>query len=141
MAPEMRRRGAPWKDDHYAASVGRVSGICAWLLPAAIASFACMEDARASPSAQLVYARGLGAEQCPDGDALRRAVAARLGFDPFFSYAKQVIIAEIGAAKKGFRGRVRVLDEAGRVRGERVVESASNDCAEMVRAMALGISI
>ena len=94
-----------------------------------------------SPSARLVYLRAQGAERCPDAPALRNAVAARLGFDPFFATADKTIVAEIREGAHGFRGRVVVSDGDGRVLGERVVESPSDDCTEMVSAMALGISI
>ncbi|MDF2695581.1 MAG: hypothetical protein K0S65_3964 [Labilithrix sp.] len=116
-------------------------GLGSWLLVVIVAWLLSVRPAHASPAARLVYLRGAGAEHCPDANALRKAVAARLGFDPFFAYANQTIVAEISAAKKGFRGRVQVLDEAGLVWGERVVQSESDDCAETMRAMALGISI
>jgi hypothetical protein len=98
--------------------------------------------ASASPSAKLTYVRGAGAEACPDEAALRKAVAARLGYDPFFPTAPQTIVAEIRAqAPSGFHGEVQIVDAAGIVRGKRVLASASTDCAEMVRTLALGISI
>lgn len=113
--------------------VALVAGL-AWLV-------ASTHDAWATPSAQLVYARDVGAERCPDAAAFRKAVASRLGFDPFFPYAKQTIVAEVSAGKKGFYGRYRILDGLGQVRGERAIDSESDDCAETIRAMALGVSI
>jgi hypothetical protein len=98
--------------------------------------------AAASPSAKLTYVRGPGAETCPDESELRRAVATRLGYDPFFPAASKTVVAEIRAhAPRGFRGVVQIIDEHGIVRGERTLETQSADCAEMVRALALGISI
>src|SRR5580704_16768468 len=38
---------------------------------------------RRSPPVQLVYTRGAGAEACPEVEALRRAVVAEMGDDPF----------------------------------------------------------
>jgi len=97
--------------------------------------------AHASPSAKLTYVRGLGAEACPDEEELRRAVAARLGYDPFFPAASKTVVAEIRAARGGFRAEVKIIDAQGILRGQRTLETSSADCAEMVRALALGISI
>lgn len=102
--------------------------------------------AEATPSAKLTYVRGPGAETCPDESELRRAVAARLGYDPFFPTAPQTIVAQIHTrprpdGRHGYRGDVQIVNEHGIVRGERALETKSEDCAEMVRALALGISI
>ena len=45
------------------------------------------------PSSRFVYARGEGAELCPDEAQVRLAVAARLGYDPFFPSAEKTIVA------------------------------------------------
>jgi hypothetical protein len=50
----------------------------------ALAVLSASRWAYATPSARLVYSRGHGAESCPDEHALREAVAARVGYDPFF---------------------------------------------------------
>lgn len=107
---------------------------------AVISAFAT--PAAATPSAKLTYVRGAGAETCPDESELRKAVAARLGYDPFFPTAPQAIVAQIhGRPRRGFRGEVQIVNEHGIVRGARTLETQSDDCAEMVRALALGISI
>lgn len=97
--------------------------------------------AHASPSARLTYVRGDGAASCPDEDALRQAVASRLGYDPFFPSARKSVVAEVSRGDKGFRGRIVILDEHGLSRGERVLPPSGKDCGETVRAMALAISI
>ncbi len=99
--------------------------------------------ALATPSAKLTYLRGPGAERCPDEDALRKAVSARLGYDLFFPWASKTVVAEIThtAGRKGFRGRVKIVDAQGLVRGERALDATSDDCAEIMRALALAISI
>jgi hypothetical protein len=33
---------------------------------------------------------------CPDEPALRKAVAARVGYDPFFPWAEQTVVVQIG---------------------------------------------
>lgn len=48
------------------------------------ASFAAPARAQPAASAHLVYVRGPGAEECPGEHAIRSAVGARLGYDPFF---------------------------------------------------------
>src|SRR5205823_12136080 len=111
------------------------------VLAAAPAALLLTGTSYATPSARLIYVQQSGAERCPDEQQLRSAVAARLGYDPFFPTAQQTVIAEISHAKRGFRGRVEVVDDAGHARGERVIDSASEDCAEMMRSLALAISI
>jgi hypothetical protein len=99
------------------------------------------KTARAAPSAKLTYSRGPGAEICPDEGELRKAVAARLGYDPFFPWATKTIEASVTRGKKGFHGEVKVIDAAGMVRGARALDATSQDCTDIVRALALAISI
>jgi hypothetical protein len=97
--------------------------------------------ANANPSAKLTYIRGSGCEQCPDEAHLRRAVAARLGYDPFFPWAKQTVITELERGEAGYVGRVRIIDSDGVTRGERKLAPSGSDCVETVNALALAISI
>jgi hypothetical protein len=108
------------------------------------------ESASASPTARLIYARAPGAESCPDEDALRRAVAARVGYDPFFAWAPKTIVARMSpdepheAAKPdragGFVASVSLVDEQGTEHGERVLRT-SGACADLLEVTALGIAI
>jgi hypothetical protein len=68
-------------------------------------------------------------------------VAARLGFDPFFPWAPRTVVAEIAHTRQGFHGSVDIVDEHGLVIGERTFDSRSADCGDVMRAMALAISI
>jgi len=97
--------------------------------------------ASATPTSRLTYLRSTGAERCPDEGELRKAIAARLGYDPFFSWARRTVVAEIGRAKGRFLATVKILDESGVVRGERTLASTSDDCVEVMTALALAISI
>jgi hypothetical protein len=72
---------------------------------------------------------------------LRKAVAARLGYDPFFPTAPKTVIAQVTHAPGGYRGRVQIIGESGDVRGERDLASTGDDCREIVTTMALAISI
>jgi hypothetical protein len=107
----------------------------------ALGTWALASPALATPSAKLTYLRGPGAERCPDEAELRKAVAARLGYDLFFPWATKTVVAEISKARKGFHGRVKIVDEQGLVRGERAIDATSDDCGDVMRALALAISI
>ena len=101
-------------------------------------------DARvavASPSAKLVFVRGPGAEACPPEADLRRSIASRLGYDPFFLAASKTVVAEISRASNGYRGRVQIVGEDGNLRGERVLATRGDDCRELTSAMGLAISL
>ncbi len=97
--------------------------------------------ALAAPSARLVYVREPGAEVCADEPGLRRAVAARLGYDPFFPWAKVLVV--VGVRKDGgaYRAEVTLVDDTGVSRGKREVTSQGDDCAPLVGALALTISL
>jgi hypothetical protein len=97
--------------------------------------------AAAAPSARLVYLRNVGAEACPNEAVLRAAVAARLGYDPFFASAAQTMFAEISKVSAGFHARIKLVDEANLVRGTRELAHDGNDCAAMIDTMALSMSI
>ncbi|MDB4935800.1 MAG: hypothetical protein JWP87_2772 [Labilithrix sp.] len=97
--------------------------------------------ARATPSAKLVYVRGPGAAACPDEGQLRRAVATRIGYDPFFPTAPKTVIAQVSRAKDGYRGKVQIIGDDGLIRGERDLATRGDDCAELISAMALAVSI
>jgi hypothetical protein len=116
--------------------LSRVLGGGAFLATAIVAGAAA-----ATPAAKLTYVRDAAAARCPDEGELRRAVAARLGYDPFFPWARSTVVAEISRGRTGFRGRVIILDERGLSRGERAIDATSDDCGEVMRALALAISI
>jgi hypothetical protein len=106
-----------------------------------VALTAVTRAADASPTSRLVYVRGAGAESCPDEAEMRRAVATRLGYDPFRSLAQTTLTAEIHREKGVFRGRVKLVDDAGVERGARDLESRADDCSDLTTAMALSMSI
>jgi hypothetical protein len=98
-------------------------------------------SAFATPSARLVYARSEDAASCPDESALRRAVEARFGYDPFFAWARQTVVAQISRDGPRYVARVQLVDEQGLARGTRELRSDEDDCAEVFDAAALAISI
>ena len=97
--------------------------------------------AQAVPSAKLVYVRGAGTTACPDETDLRRAVATRIGYDPFFPSASKTVIAQVSRAPKGYRGKVQIVGDDGNIRGERELATRGDDCGELISAMALAVSI
>lgn len=106
-----------------------------------IATALCASRSLASPSAKLVYVRGPGTETCPDESELRRAVATRIGYDPFFPVAQKTVIAQVAKNAGGFRAHVQIVAEDGTVRGERELGTKGQDCGELVGAIALAISV
>lgn len=97
--------------------------------------------AYASPSARLLYARSPDAATCPDEAALRKAVAARFGYDPFFPWATRAVIVQVWRAPHGYAARVQAVDEQGMSQGTRELSSDGESCAELFDAAALAISI
>ena len=93
-------------------------------------------SARASPSAKLVYVRGAGADARPAEAALRKAVAIRLGYDPFLAAAQKTVIAQVTRTSEGYRARVQIVDDDGKARGERDRATwTMSGYSEEVRAM------
>jgi hypothetical protein len=114
-------------------ALGILGGVLCSLMLAASAS--------ASPSARLVYSRTQLAATCPDEPALRKAVAARVGYDPFFPWAKQTVVVQVSHDHGAFTARVQVIDEQGVAEGTRELTSTQADCAELFDAAALAIAI
>ena len=102
---------------------------------------ATSRPALASASAHLVYLRGPGAEQCAGEQALRAAVSARLGYDPFFAWAHETLFAEIQHADGAFHAVVKLVDENNLQRGAREISVRGDDCSVVIDAMGLTISL
>jgi hypothetical protein len=81
------------------------------------------------------------AERCPDESALRKAVARRLGYDPFIATAPHTIVAEVSGNGAELQARARLVDDAGIVRGTRELASNGTDCAELLNSLTLAISM
>ncbi len=97
--------------------------------------------AHGGASARLVYARAPEAASCPDETALRNAVAARLGYDPFFPWAKETVVVQVWRESRQYKARLQLVSEAGLAHGTRTLSSSQNSCAELFDAAALAISI
>jgi hypothetical protein len=110
-------------------------------LTVAAALFAA-RDASAGAAAKLTYVREPGAERCDDEATLRAAVAARVGYDLFFPWAPKTVVVDVArTTPRGYRSTVQIVDEDGLVLGARHLQTSSDDCADLTRALALTISI
>jgi hypothetical protein len=106
-----------------------------------MAALVTARNAHAGASARLVYARAPEASSCPDESALRNAVSARLGYDPFFPWAKQTVVVQVWRENRQFKARLQLVDAAGLAHGTRALSSGQPACAELFDAAALAISI
>jgi pyruvate/2-oxoglutarate dehydrogenase complex dihydrolipoamide acyltransferase (E2) component len=97
--------------------------------------------ARAAPSARLVYVRGPGAERCPSEAAVRAAVSARLGYDPFLDWAGETMFVEIQRGPRAFRVLVKLVGADNLQRGAREIAVRGDDCSAVIDAMGLSISL
>ena len=105
---------------------------------AMFAPVALESSAFGAPSARLVYVREPSAERCPDEPALRAAVIARLGYDPFTADSPSTLFATVTRDSVTYRATVKLVDATGQ-RGARELDHVQ--CAELVDTMALTISI
>jgi hypothetical protein len=114
-----------------------------WVWATVIAAYVVgwSADARASPQARLVYGRGGAGDSCPDEHALRRAVAARIGYDPFFPFAPRTVVVSIAGRDNRIVAHVLLIDDQGHAQGERELASKSPDCSGLFDTVALTISI
>jgi len=124
--------------------IPRVDTASRWLLwTAAVQLFICASAVAAEPvrTVRFRYQRGAGAETCPDESALRRSVAARLGYDPFGDAAEGALHVRIEQREQGLGAHVTLLDRDDAVLGERSLVSAAADCGELAEAVVLAISL
>ncbi|HEX8790217.1 MAG TPA: hypothetical protein VF765_04645 [Polyangiaceae bacterium] len=110
----------------------------------ALAAFALVMSAagasRATPTSRLVYSRSVDAGSCPDEQALRHEVAARVGYDPFFPWATRTIVAGITRREGAFVATVDLVDDQGLSHGARELRT-DRGCDDLLGAMALAIAI
>jgi hypothetical protein len=95
---------------------------------------------RAADTARLVFLRGQNTETCPDEQALRDSVAARLGYDPFNPWAPNTLFMELERDGNGFVARIKLVTRENLVRGARTLRATSS-CADLVPTLGLTISL
>jgi hypothetical protein len=108
---------------------------------AALILLALCSIAHASEHTRLVVTRQQSAAECPDEQALRDAVGARLGYEPFAADASSLVVVAFRREGATLRATVQLQDAAGVVQGERTLSSAHGDCDELAATTALTISI
>jgi len=99
--------------------------------------------AYAAPPTRLVYVRGPGADTCGDEQALRSAIASRVGRDPFVSAAPVSVVVDVNAEGGTLHGRVTVLRD-GVERGSQDISNrghADASCEDLLASIALSVSI
>lgn len=98
---------------------------------------------RAAPgdATRLSYSRTIAAAACPDREALRTAVAKRLGYDPFFPVARQAVEVDVDADGERLTANMRFVNEEGIILGHRRLQESVENCDELVASLALAISI
>jgi len=99
------------------------------------------QSSLAGQSARLVYSRTNEAAGCGDEAALRKAVARRLGYDPFVAASVNTVVAELRRDGDGLKARVYVVRDANMAGGARELASPTQDCTELMAAVALALSI
>jgi hypothetical protein len=115
------------------------------VIAAATAAALAARPAAAAPPVRLVYARGPGAETCPDEGRLREAIAARVGYDPFFPVADLTVSVEVKRDAGELDGRI-VLLAAGREKGSQIIRAARGitghgECESLLDSIALAVSV
>lgn len=91
-------------------------------------------------TAKLIYARLDGATACPDPWSMQKAVASRLGYNPFKDDAVDVIQVFVERRRDVLGARLE-MRSGNTVRGKRDLESTSSDCGELAAALSLAIAI
>ncbi len=109
-------------------------------LAVAVTTTADAHGSDVSQRARLVYALdALALPDCPDATAVRKAVGERLGYDPFWEWAPQTIVLQVGRDRGQYFARVVKVDPEGRSVTRAIPPDA--DCHQVVAAAALAISI
>lgn len=113
-----------------------------WLpVRVACAVLALGSTAQAGEHTRLVVTRQQSAAECPDEQALRDAVGARLGYEPFAPDAPSLVVVAFRREGATLLATVQMQDAAGAVKGERTLASKHGDCEELASTTALTISI
>ncbi len=90
---------------------------------------------------ELSYTREVGTEACPDEQALRAAVIARLGRDPFRGGAQASVSVRMTAVGQHIKALIQTENLGEQSAGEREVSADARECGELVSSAALAIAI
>jgi hypothetical protein len=89
----------------------------------------------------LSYARGVGAESCPDDAAFRSGVARRLGYDPFRSEARSRVEVTLARSASGFSAHIVIGGVDGVADASRDLSTEGGSCDELVDSIVLAVSL
>jgi hypothetical protein len=95
--------------------------------------------AQEPPAARLDYAAA--PEGCPDEQAFRDLVTARLGHDPFEVGAPLLVTARIEPEGTALRAHARISDADGSERGARQLEGTPSECRDLASALASAVAL
>jgi hypothetical protein len=90
---------------------------------------------------RLSYTREVGTETCPDEAALRAAVIARLGRDPFVQDARASVSVQLTTLGQRIKATIQTDNLAEQSAGQREVTGDVRECGELVSSAALAIAI
>lgn len=112
-------------------------------VPALLAALTLLEPAaaRAAPNWRLVLLKDSSVADCVRETELQSAVVSRLGYDPFASNSRGLIVTRLARQDAQLMSSVELFDESGASRGKRELTTAAVSCDDMTRALALSISI
>ncbi|MBX3260550.1 MAG: hypothetical protein KF782_12725 [Labilithrix sp.] len=116
------------------------------LIAAAVTSGSLAVSGSASASdageaVRLRVTRAASAAECPDQRAVRDAVSARLGYEPFADGAPRELVVLFQRKDAELEATVQLFGPDGELRGEKALTSARGDCEELASATTLTISI
>ncbi|MBN2359034.1 MAG: hypothetical protein JXR83_06245 [Deltaproteobacteria bacterium] len=94
-----------------------------------------------TPTARLLYQRGVGAEACPDTEVLRQMVSMRLGYSPWAEDDPRTVEVELSRERGALVARIALRDPQSGRSGERLLSSRAESCDELASAMVLAICI
>jgi hypothetical protein len=97
--------------------------------------------AAAAASARLFYGRSSDADGCADEAELRRAIAARVGYDPIFAIAPNSVSVSITRQGEQIVADVKIADRAGILAGSRTLKAPASQCGELTATIALTVAI
>jgi hypothetical protein len=82
-----------------------------------------------------------GRGSCGDADAIKAGVAARLGYEPFDDAAPDRLKVVVRRAGRNLTASIELVGADGDLKAERRLGSRIGDCAELLAALELAISI
>lgn len=116
-----------------------------WFVMVAVAAIAAAPTpAPASPStAALDYERETGAERCPDAQALRDGVAARLGYDPFRDDSDRTVrvVVRAGDSEAPYSALIEIWTHDRSEPGVRNLSSSDTNCEKLADTLEFTVSV